>query len=644
MALSTDEKQALIELKNQGFSYDEAIGFIATSRTGNKSRVETRLETPDVESTDDGAVADIKAGFSGAKQAFTEGFERQDVVEQRPTAAGRVAGTLGAGFRAAGEAIGSLTGGAIRALPGGTTVMNKVSDVVGSGVEKAMQTGAFQGSKKLFEKLPQGVQQTAGDIGNVAMGAVGIAEPLVAPGAAKALSTGIKTFATAGIKDVGEKGIQTAVKTGLEPEALMQRVARISKGKQTAFEQRAGESVGDYLVNRGIFGDPESITEQLYIRMQTSKGRVDTGLKKVGGVYKNDTVQDALEQLAEREAKVSSTRTPSQDSGTVSTLLKKHNGEGLTLEEVNQVKRLYERNIKLDYLRDNVADGIAKANNIDNRLRDFVEKTAETGGFPTVKALNKETSLAKQLLDDLGAEYAGQAGNNFVSLSDALFLAEAASNPTALAAFGLKKAFSSKSAMSAVARIMAKKRGVQGLPSGEMIEPKLLPAAPEGAPRSTLYATGRPIEVGGETSTGRVEPGITERVPEGTIKRSDSEPKQSPLMRIEDARNQAIYEIETEMTELARAGYRTVLPHDATRSGSPVVAVSSTFPKWVPERLRSKELFDKVWENINNKKAPRSNATQEIELQNIIEDQIEKRMDDILNTTKLETAFSNEVF
>jgi len=618
MALSTDEKQALIELKNQGFTYDEAMGFLATSRTGNKSRVETKLETPDIEDINDGAIADIAAGFSGAKQAFSQGFDRQDVVEQRPTVVGRVSGTLGAGFRAAGEAIGSLTGGAIRALPGGTTAMNKLSDVVGAGAEKAMQSGAFQASQRGFEKLPEGVQQTLGDVGNVAMGAVGIAEPLVAPGAAKALSTGIKTFATAGIKDVGEKGIQAAVKTGLEPEALMQRVARISKGKQTKFEQRAGESVGDYLVNRGIFGDPESITEQLYTRMQTSKGRVDAGLNKVGGVYKNDTVQDALEQLAEREARVSSARTPSRDTALVNNLLNKHNGEGLTLTEVNQVKRLYERNIKLDYLRDNVADGIARANNVDSQLRDFVEKTAETGGFPTVKALNKETALAKQLLDDLGAEYAGQAGNNFVSLSDAFFLAEAASNPTALAAFGLKKTFSSKSAMSAVARMMAKKRGVQDLPSGDIVEPKLLPAAPEGAPRSSIESTGAPIVTGGQTASGRVEPGITERTPNSAIRRSDSEPRQSPLMRIEDARNQSISEIETEMIELSKAGYRTVLPHDATRAGSPVVAVSSTFPKWVPEHLRSKELFDKVWQNINENKVPRANATQEIELQNII--------------------------
>jgi hypothetical protein len=314
------------------------------------------------------------------------------------------------------------------------------------------------------------------------MGGLGLAEGLVAPGATRALTTGLKEFAESGVKGMGREGIQSSINTGLAPEDLMQRVARISKNKQAAFEERAGQSVGEYLVDRGIFGDPEEITQQLYSRMQESKGRVDAGLAKVQGTYKNDAVADALEQLAEREARVSTDRTPSPDRNRVSELLNRHSKDGLTLSEVNEVKRLYERTVKLDYLRDNVSDKIAQANNIDSVIREFVEKTADQAGFPNVKALNKETQLAKQLLDDLGAEYAGQAGNNYVSLSDAFFLAEAASNPTALAAFGLKKTLGSKSAMSSVAKLMARSREKRGLPTEELTERLGLPAPKEGAP------------------------------------------------------------------------------------------------------------------------------------------------------------------
>lgn len=631
--LTQDEKDALLELKSQGYTFSDAMGFIASSRMGNVSKVERELsqeESPQVERSD--ARTDLSRGFTEAKQAVTEGFERQDAVEQRPTLAGRVSGTLGTGFRAAGEAIGSLTSGAIRAIPGGTTVMNKLSDVTSDVAEKAVSSDLYKGVEGGFNKLPQGVQQTFGDVGNVAMGALGIAEPLVVPGGTKALSQGIKAFAETGIKEVGEKGIQTTLKTGLEPESIMQRVARISKGKQTNFEQRAGESVGTYLVRRGIYGDPENITEQLYQRMQASKNRVDSGLSRVGGVYKNDTVSDALEQLAEREARVSSLRTSSPDTDRVDELYAKHNKEGLTLTEVNEVKRLYERNIKLDYLRDNVSDGIAKANNIDNQLRDFVERTAADGGFPTVKALNKETYLAKQLLDDLGAEYAGQQGNNFVSLSDAFFLAEAASNPTALAAFGLKKAISSKGAMSAVAKLMARNRKVQDLPSGDTIEPKLLPAPNPGSPRSAVYSNSV-IPAGGQTPDGVVNVGITERALPGAVRTPGGEAKPSIIKEIQD--------IETDALEQMRASIEmSEVTTSVTQDGR--YLRNSSFPNWLPDdkELRSKELMTKVLKHIEDGTIPKEDfASNQFRLYEAMKQHLERVKFDKLNA-QTQTGFT----
>lgn len=481
MAFSTEEREALLELKEKGYTKEDALGFIAASRMGNSSKVErefTASEEP-TDSTD--AVSDLKQGFQGAVQAVDEGVERSGAASKRGNVASRTLGQLGAGFRAAGEATGSLVGGAIRALPGGTSAMNLIDRKVSEGVQKVATSPTAGAVQDQFNKLPEGVKQTAGDIGNIGMGALGLSEALVAPGLSKALTTGVKEFTTSGVKEFGQSGINASIKTGVSPENLMQRVARISKGKQANFEERAGQSVGEYLVDRGIFGDPEEVTSQLYQRMQTSKGRVDSGLASVQGVFKNDAVSDALEQLAEREARVSTSRTPSPDQQRVSALLKKHEGDGLTLSEINEVKRLYERNVKLDYLKDNVSDKVAQANNIDNKLRDFVEQTADTGGFKNVKALNRETFLAKQLLDDLGAEYAGQQGNNFVSLSDAFFLAEAAGNPTALAAFGLKRTLSSKKTMSAVAKLIAGKRQFNQVPDADLTEFPQLPAPREGA-------------------------------------------------------------------------------------------------------------------------------------------------------------------
>lgn len=477
--LSKDEQEALLELKKQGYKFSDAMGFIAATRMGNTSKVERELLTPEKrEDEPSDAISDISRGFQGAKQSFEQGMERTAEAEQRPSLAGRTSGKIGAGFRFAGEAVGNVLGGAIRAVPGGTTLMNKAEEVIGGGVQKVASSPTAQKIGEGYQKLPEGVKQTLGDVGNVGMGGLGLADALVAPGAVKLLKEGIESFVKAGIPEFGTKGITAARSSGLSPEALMQRVARVSKGKQAEFERRANQSVGEYLVERGIFGDPDEITQQLYTRMQQSKDSIDEGLKQVGGQYKNESVADALEALAEREARVSTSRVPSPDSARVSALLKKHGREGLTLSEVNEVKRLYERNVKLDYLRDNVSDKVAQANNTDANLRTFIEDTAFKNGYKTVKETNRETYLAKQLLDDLGAEYAGQAGNNLVSLSDAMFLAEAASNPSALAAFSLKRVMGSKTAMSAVAKLIAGKRGAKGIPTNEIDLPRL--PAPTG--------------------------------------------------------------------------------------------------------------------------------------------------------------------
>ena len=602
MAFSTQERDALLELKQQGYSLDDALGFIASNRLGNSSRVERDMSAKEEPNQPSDPISDIKRGFGEAVTAVDEGVDRVDAIKsQDRNAVSSAFGQFAGGVRTAGAAIGSLAGGAIRAIPGGTTVMDAVDKTVSKAVTKAEPN--ISAAKAAFDKLPQGIKQPLGDIGNLAMGAVELGAALTAPGATRvvsgALKKGLSEFAEAGVKELGEQGIKQSINLGISPENLMQRVARISKGKQAAFEERAGESVGEYLVNRGMFGDPESLADQLYSRMRLSKGRVDAGLASVSGVYKNDSVQDAIEQLVEREGRVSSTRTPSKDQKRVTELFNKHNKDGLTLEEVNEVKRLYERNVRVDYLNDRVSDKIAQATNIDTALREFVEKEASKAGIKSIGALNKETSLAKQLLDDLGAEYAGQQGNNLISLSDAFFLAEAASNPTALAAFGLKKVFSSKSAMSAVARLISDKKVRKGLPTVEKQGVLSLPAPKAGSANVSINAA-TPLPEKSVSSLDRAErvnPNI--KTPEGSPQSSASE----NLMQLQAETTE---EIRTSMLELSEAGLKNNPDGSMSRY--------TTFPQWVPSELRSKDLFTRVWKHIDEGTNPSPNATKEIEL------------------------------
>lgn len=177
---------------------------INSARLGTENRRE-----PDPNS----AKADLSRGFQGAQTAFQKGLDRSAEAGQRDSFLGRTAGRLGAGFRFAGEALGSLGEGVVRALPGGTTAVDTVEDVAGAGIEavagnetvqKVAQTGGDQ-----FDRLPEGVQQTVGDVGNILLGGAGIGGTLVAPGV---VNNSARSFLSQG-DDILKKSVQRNANT-----------------------------------------------------------------------------------------------------------------------------------------------------------------------------------------------------------------------------------------------------------------------------------------------------------------------------------------------------------------------------------------------------------------------------------------------
>ena len=62
--------------------------------------------------------------------------------------------------------------------------------------------------------------------------------------------------------------------------------------------------------------------------------------------------------------------------------------------------------------------------------------------------------------------------------------------------------------------------------------------------------------------------------------------------------------------DLSQAGYRIITGTGAQRE---VKGVPSTFPKWIPEELRSKALFEKLYANLDlaNLKMPTGNKTKQ---------------------------------
>ena len=292
--------------------------------------------------------------------------------------------------------------------------------------------------------------------------------------------TPIKTGVDA-VKDV-TGNITTGIAEKLTPdaEAIMQRVARIPKGKQASFQDLTGDSVGGFLDKRGIYGNTEEITTKLYDRFQNSKQTADDAIAELQGTYRATPVRTALTELEGKVERTSSPGAPDKDLIRVKQLVNKERTEGLTMSEINEIKRMYERRVRLDYLKTNAPEDVARATNVDNALREWQFREADKAGLVNLPEINKETQATKYLLDAIGKEHAGAAGNNALSLTDAIFLA--GGDVQSIAGFLIKKGFSDENVRSWIASKVSKNINKLGVPEAQFKEKLQLSAPKEGQP------------------------------------------------------------------------------------------------------------------------------------------------------------------
>ena len=99
---------------------------------------------------------------------------------------------------------------------------------------------------------------------------------------------------------------------------------------------------------------------------------------------------------------------------------------------------------------------------------------------------------------------------------------------------------------------------------------------------------------------------------------------QSPQMPEFTLAEQKLAEIES-LLETSRAGERIFTGYG---SDAQVIGVPSTFPKWIPENLRSSDLFDKLSSrlDINNLKMPEGNKTRQRELFNVLMNELDAQL------------------
>ena len=306
------------------------------------------------------------------------------------------------------------------------------------------------------------------------------------------LGAGIKGAATGAAGGAAAQGAGEAVNaldTSGASATLMNKVARINPSDAENFSHMSGGvTPGQYLDQRGIYGSAPSVTSQLYQRFTQAKGAVDDALSQLPGLYKNQAVETALKDVVQQAESTSAEGAPSPYLTQAQALLGKAQSGGLNMSEVNDAKRLYEGTVKLNYIKDQVASGIERANNIDSSIRSWQQDTATKLGFTNIQKLNKETQLAKSLIDALGKKANAQLGNNLVGLTDWIVASHIPADPSSLALLLGKHVFTSGAGQGALAKLLS---------SGEALA---APSADIGAMNTNPDTLGLPGA--GETAAG----------------------------------------------------------------------------------------------------------------------------------------------
>ncbi len=385
---------------------------------------------------------------------FKYGISADSELTPKPTNSTGTDLAIGAGK---GFARGISSAGAQHAGPVGADMLSKAPEL-----------------KRVLDKVDEqlttdnGAQEVGAFVGELAIPVGPVASPI-------AKASRIPALLKAATSDLGEAAGKVAENlrpSAFQSSSIVQRINRITPTKQNEFKKMTGQSVGEYLVDRNIIGTSDKTVTELATRMEKSMGEVDAALSARPELFKPPVMLSALRELEAKAAATSVTGAASPITARVAELTKKLKGEGLTLSEINEAKRLYERNVKIDYVKQQNPEKIQLANNIDSGLREYVVEKATSLGIANVSELNKETQAAKFLIDEIGRASAGRAANNAISLTDWLLLAEGASDPVALAAFLGKKGISSETFQAWVAKKISSGASKVGAPKATIGEVK----------------------------------------------------------------------------------------------------------------------------------------------------------------------------
>ena len=306
-----------------------------------------------------------------------------------------------------------------------------------------------------------------------------------------------------GIPKLAKAGTNAAVKTGEFAKNQLGKTGKILSGarsniaediitrnnkltvpQQLDFKQRTGTNPSTWLKERGIIDKGEGTVGKLIERFNTLKTSEDAALAQVPGKFSDASVTKVIHELRDF---YKNTENPAL--GNIQKMIQKSESEGLTMPEIIDAKRQYERNVRLGYLRENNSVKVALATNRDTALRKFAYNEAKQAGFTNLPDIAKEIQASRNLADKLGRKYAPGMPSK-LDLMYHLLAVSGTINPEAWGLLIGKNLISKLNISSGLAKILNPSKAKTFEPPAVMLpQRKLLSSPSSDAFRSQMEST-----------------------------------------------------------------------------------------------------------------------------------------------------------
>ena len=192
---------------------------------------------------------------------------------------------------------------------------------------------------------------------------------------------------------------------------------RFTKWDIEKFTKMTGETPGEWAINRWLTSVWDDAVEQAVKYYQASMKQADKWFESITWKFKDtgdDYMWTMLGDLLERYEK---TAVWKEKLWEMTNLYNKYQTEGLTMPEINQVKREYQKNFKYSWVESG-SEWALRSTNIQNWVREWQFKLASENWFKNIAEINKNTQWWKAYADMLWKQVSWTQWNNPISITD----------------------------------------------------------------------------------------------------------------------------------------------------------------------------------------------------------------------------------